>query len=276
MMKKSILCALFLGIASSAAMVDDKVPVLSKERIRAKAQSLHLFVKQRAPLATAWSVAKAGMAGIGAFYLARFVFEEARRLVSSETVPVSSEVLVPMVTLGELELWKNRIGGFVLSTIGTLGLSYVFGNIEKSYGAPITLSWFVTKRAPFYVTIRCLHALENEEGSSLDASEQTMLFTKLIDQTEDILAFMAHAEQSFDPDKKPLARQIRQRFSDQLETLLGDLHKAMADGMAHHSYILDTIATTIERGCLRFTVLEGTHWIDPDLIFDMMQNVSLS
>jgi hypothetical protein len=287
MVKNSIVFALVFGIVCSGVTAQETVPVFSQDRIRTKAQALHAFMKKREPLVTAWSVAKGGLAGIGAIYaascmlsLASYFLSDQKTYISAgpvatgdQTVAVRRSILSGLKT-HIVDVLLPECGSYIVSTVGAFGMSYMFGAIEKNYGNHISLSWFVTRRASFYATIRCLRAVESDEVQ-FDNRESVMLFEKLVDQVESILAFMSHGEQSFKVDKKTLARQLRSRFKEQLEPLLADLRKNIDEGTVDQSYILDQIGTALERGCLRFSVLEGTHWIDPDLIFDMMQNASV-
>lgn len=171
---------------------------------------------------------------------------------------------------------KEWVLNNIISALGTVGIYYFFAKAEQHYGSADTIRWFVATKQPFYITLREFYFLSQQVGMSSEQEplilEMQKRFTKLVDQTEYVIAFMRYKAEDFDEKRRIDAQRIIDHAIDRLDHIYKDIAYAIQNDTHNVRYHLDSVLMIFEGDCARFAHAEKSRWINPSAVLDMMNN----
>lgn len=174
------------------------------------------------------------------------------------------------------EAITNSVVSSLIAGLGMICLYTLFAKTEQQYGSAADIRWFVAAKSPFYITLRELYFLAQQASRAKDSQqlikEMKNRFNKLIDQTENVLAFMRYKKEKLSAQKKLDAEHAINHLLEHIEPLYNDVAQAIAADAYGVTYHLDSVLMLLEGDCARFAQAEGSRWINPSAVLDMMQN----
>lgn len=275
-----LLCIITVFSYGYAQQVHQKdASVISFDRILIKEKNVAKLLAHRANYRKVFTTVKvlvsayglaSGVAGILDFFGLRF---------NEPSVKLSDvEVLLQKNTQSFQQRLLQSAGQAVVSTAAHLGFYYIFSKAEEQYGPTADIRWFVTIKNPFYTTLRQLYFLAQEVPLTKKPQElhqeMEQLFSTLIDQTENIIAFMQHKKELFPQERKVKAEQVIQHFIGRVESIYADFARALHTDAYNVTFHLDSVLMLLEGECARFAATEKSSWINPSVILGMMQSIS--
>lgn len=275
-----LVCILTLFSAAYAQDVQQKKrSLISGDRILVKEKNVAKLLANRAYYRKTFTGLKVLMSAYGLYSGVCGVCDFFGIPLSETYVKLSD---VTLAQKRDTETYTQRIarslGQTVITTAAHLGFYYMFSKAEEQYGSAPDIRWFVTIKNPFYATLRELYFLAQESALSKKPEElneeMAQLLNKLIDQTENIIAFMRHKKEQFPEGRKIKAEQIIQHLIDRVEVLYGDVARALQADTYNVTFHLDSVLMLLEGDCARFARCEKSSWINPSVILGMMQSMA--
>lgn len=246
--------------------------LISRDRITKYENNIEVLLKNRVYYRGAFTATKIWMGTCAAVQgIANTINTAAWLAGYNQPITMSQDLHVS-------ESKKEWLVKSVLSVLGTLGFYYLFAKAEQQYGAAPDIRWFVTVKSPFYITLRELYFLAQEVPTTKEPQqlcvEMKKRFDKLINQTEQVVAFMRYKQRSFSPKKKLEAEHVINHLLERIEPLYREISDAIATDAYNVTFHLDSVLILLEGDCSRFSHVEGGHWINPSAVLDIMQNLS--
>lgn len=271
-MKKAVL-AILLIIHGLCAIEDSNLQpnsIISFDRIIKKEKTIAASLKNRKYYKNLFSGFKIAIGALGVFQTAASSLNTAA-WICGYNQPISLPQN-PSVPQSKKEWLLNN----VISALGTVGIYYFFAKAEQQYGSADTIRWFVATKQPFYITLRELYFLSQQVGMGSEQEplilEMQKRFTKLIDQTEHVIAFMRYKAEDFDEKRRIDVQRIIDHAIDRLDHIYKDIAYAIQNDAHNVTYHLDSVLIIFEGDCARFAHAEKSRWINPSAVLDMMNN----
>jgi len=251
-------------------MQQSEQPLISLDRIIKNEKKIEQSISSRAYYRYAFTGTKVCMGTVAAI-----------RTVA-DTVNTAAWFLgynQPINTPGTVQAQESRkewLLKSIISLFGTVGFYYFFTKLEQQYGSAADIRWFVTVQSPFYTTLRELYFLGQEAPLAKNPQrlqkEMRALFNKLVDQTEQVIAFMRYKKEKFSEQRKVQADAVIDHLIERSNIVYSDVAHALDTDAHNVTYHLDSILMLLEGDCARFARAEGSQWINPSAILDMMHN----
>ena len=225
-----LLCTSFI----LADQADLAILPLSEQRITAKQVRLQKELAFQGKIRTTLVVAGLGMTGLSVYKMVREIFSV------TEIVNLNpQETAVQRTFEQKAAAFAKRFGWFCAETAGAIVVNNMLAKLLDKVMHDESLSWWLRTHAPYQQTVELMEETAFQYAHALtpqDAAQQQTRFVHLIhallDQCEEVIAFMRHKSRSGTVNEKQLKHAVCAVAQERMNAFFLNLQKYLSVNQA--------------------------------------------